>query len=102
MAEEKIKAQASMSIDYSIQFTLTYEEAKALDALAGYEYKAFLETFYTKMGKHYLEPYEKGLRSLFERIKKDLRYETEAIDQSKKAIENALYGLKIIPTITKK
>lgn len=102
MEKERIKAQASMQIDYSINFVLNYEEAKALDALAGYEYKAFLETFYTKMGKTYLEPYEAGLRSLFERINKDLSYEIKAIDDSKKAIDNALYGLNKIPTVTKK
>jgi hypothetical protein len=48
--------------------TLTEQELGALDALAGYGVEGFLTAFYTTMGRSYLQPYEKGLRSLFETI----------------------------------
>jgi hypothetical protein len=40
-----------------------------LDALAGYGAEAFLKHFYEKLGKSYMEPHEKGLRSLFQSIR---------------------------------
>lgn len=49
----------------TITIALTEAEAGALDALAGYDIEAFIKTFYEKMGKAYLQPYESGLRSLF-------------------------------------
>lgn len=48
---------------------LTQHEAGALDALAGYGSKSFLECFYKYMGKAYLGPYEKGIISIFNKIR---------------------------------
>jgi hypothetical protein len=48
---------------------LTEDEVGALDALAGYGADAFLKHFYEKLGKSYMEPHEKGLRSLFQGIR---------------------------------
>lgn len=45
-------------------------ELRALDALVGYGVDPFLKVFYEKMGKHYMQPHEAGLRSLFESISK--------------------------------
>ena len=53
-------------VELKIALELNEEEARALEAIIGYNVNSFLETFYTKMGKAYLEPYEKGVRSLFE------------------------------------
>lgn len=44
---------------------LSEAEAMALWAVGCYGTDAFLETFYEKMGRSYLEPHEAGLRSLF-------------------------------------
>lgn len=56
------------SISASVTICLSEEEARALDALAGYNVNEFLEVFYANMGKAYLEPHEAGLRSLFESV----------------------------------
>lgn len=48
----------------------TESELRALDALVGYGHEGFLKVFYEKMGRHYLEPHEAGLISLFESIRK--------------------------------
>lgn len=49
--------------------TLTEDEICALDALAGYGTEAFLNCFYKNMGRHYLERHEKGLLSLFDKVR---------------------------------
>lgn len=56
-------------IDMKIQLTITEDELKALDALFGYGVDSFLETFYTKMGRAYLQPHEAGLRSLVKTLR---------------------------------
>ena len=52
-------------LDFKINLELTIDEAKALHAISLYESKKFLEFFYEKLGRHYLEPHEKGLVVLF-------------------------------------
>ncbi len=59
-----------VSINMEVNLKLTEIEVRALDALAGYGVKQFLETFYKQMGKTYLQPHEKGLIDLFEKIRK--------------------------------
>jgi hypothetical protein len=63
----KIEGRPTVTLDVTIR--LTEAEAGALDALAGYGTDAFLRVFYEKMGRSYLEPYEAGLRSLFESVR---------------------------------
>lgn len=62
----KLEGRAGLSL--TVAMVLTEQEAGALDALAGYGVDGFLEVFYTKMGKAYLQPYEAGLRSLFDSV----------------------------------
>lgn len=78
----------STYLQSKISFEVTEDEARALDALAGYGTKEFLECFYKYMGRAYLEPHEQGLKSLFEKIKElsrplaelhDLRKQTKKI-----------------------
>lgn len=49
-----------------ITLELTYDEAKALEALAGYGTNPFVEAFFKVMGKAYLQPHVKGLASVFD------------------------------------
>jgi hypothetical protein len=51
--------------------TMSFSEAelRALDALVGYGSDAFLKVFYEKLGKHYMQPHEAGLRTLFESVR---------------------------------
>jgi hypothetical protein len=50
--------------------TMQFNEAelRALDALVGYGIDGFLQAFYAKLGKHYLQPHEDGLRLLFKSV----------------------------------
>ena len=57
-----------VSVETTVVLTLNEYELAALDALAGYGVDAFLRVFYEHLGKAYLQPYERGLRSLLETV----------------------------------
>lgn len=59
-------------VEVEVTLRLNEIEMRALDALAGYNYDAFLETFYKHLGRAYLTPHEAGLRSLFDVIRSEL------------------------------
>lgn len=59
-------------LELNVQLELNHAEVAALEALASYSTDDFLNTFYETMGKSYLQPHEKGLRSLFKSIREEL------------------------------
>lgn len=86
----EIKSEAEMQ--FKITLDLTESEANALFALTKYGSKAFLETFYTQLGKSSLSPFEKGLISLFETASRKLPKHFERINRTK-----AIFSEKIKP-----
>ena len=56
------KIVATPTLEVTTQFTVTEEELRALEALAGYGDDAFIKMFYKDLGTHYMKPYEAGLR----------------------------------------
>lgn len=85
--ELQMKARVTAKIEPTITFTVSEIEAHALVALSGYGFKAFLETFYNYMGKHYMQPYESGLKSLFEFwYSAEFKTQLNKIEQSKKLV----------------
>lgn len=60
-----IKTDIKIQTEYHL--LLTEAEARALDGLCGYNFEEFIKVFYEKMGKHYLEPHEAALKTLFEK-----------------------------------
>lgn len=83
MAEIK----SNVILDTKITFTLNEQEARALNAIAGYGANAFINVFYEKMGKHYLQPYEAGLRSLFEMATQILPQHYENVDKARELLK---------------
>lgn len=83
----RITQRPSINLDVSIK--LTESEVRALDALAGYGADAFLTEFYQKMGRHYMEPHEAGLRSLFDTIRSELPPIMRRLDAAKQAFSMA-------------
>jgi hypothetical protein len=63
------KVEGRPTLELKIVLVLSEEEAKALDALFGYDQKEFLNVFYEKMGRAYLEPHEAGLRLLHNTVR---------------------------------
>ncbi len=80
---EKIKTQSSVEVN--IILSITEQEARALKELTGYGADNFLKFFYENLGRYYLEPHEKGLRSLFETIKQELPKHLDKADRAREA-----------------
>ena len=66
----KIVGVPGVTLNVTIQ--LTEGEARALDALFGYNPDEFIKSFYTNMGKAYLSPYESDLRVLMANVRSEL------------------------------
>lgn len=81
----KTKSLGIVTVNISLELTET--EARALDAMTKYGHKSFLEGVYTKLGKSYMQPYEAGVISLFETIKKELPQHFFKIDKAREALE---------------
>lgn len=77
------------TLDLDVSIKLTESEVRALDALAGYGSDSFLKTFYQFMGRHYLEPHEAGLRSLFDTIQVELPPIIKRMNAAKQAFSLA-------------
>lgn len=57
-------------VTHTFTLTLNQEEMLALDAIAGYNTDDFLKVFYQYLGKHYLQPNERGCKTLFDKVRK--------------------------------
>ena len=80
MAEIKSSSQ----MDFQVTLKLTEIEARALEAIVGYGAKEFLNCFYEHLGKHYLQPHETGVISLFSTIKDELPKHLYRFDKCRK------------------
>jgi len=74
--------KASATVEGRVTLHLTETEAAALDAITGYGVEPFLKVFYAQMGKHYLQPHEAGVKSLFDTVRRDVPH---ALDRFKAA-----------------
>lgn len=77
------------TVKLSVRIDLTEDEARALDALAGYGDDAFIEAFYEKLGKAYMRDYEQGLRSFLTSMRRELSPLFGKADAARKAFESA-------------
>jgi hypothetical protein len=72
-------------VEVGATIKLNEAELRALEALVGYGDAPFLKVFYENMGKHYLQPHEAGIKSLFAVIRADLAPILARADAAKKA-----------------
>jgi hypothetical protein len=77
------KAKSKPVLSVSITIEVDEEEARALDALAGYGDNAFIEMFYKSLGKHYMQPYEDGLRSFLKTIRSAVAPALNDVDKAR-------------------
>ena len=68
-----MQIKPGITLEFIANLALSETEARALNAITEYGIDSFLKVFYQHMGKEALTPYEKGLRSLFECVKDELR-----------------------------
>lgn len=57
------------TIEASATFSVDEEEMRALDALVGYGFQSFIDTFKKHMGTHYMQGHEDGMKRFFESIR---------------------------------
>lgn len=76
-------ATAKVQVGFSASLDLSESEMRALDALVGYGTQPFLDVFYEKMGRNYLEPHEAGLRALFSSVTDHVRRHLATIDDAR-------------------
>ena len=74
-------------IKLKIALELNEEEARALEAILGYDVNNFIEVFYGHMGKAYLEKYEDGLRSLFATARQPLSIWLDRVKIARQSFE---------------
>jgi hypothetical protein len=81
---------SELTINKKIEITATIEltegELRALDAMASYGADAFLRSFYVKLGKQYMKPFERDLRGLFDRINSQVRPALRGIQAARKEL----------------
>lgn len=76
-----------VTVRYECTLRLTEAEMRALDALTGYGFRPFLKVFYERMGRHYLEPYEKALQEFFVKVRTKGVPQLRAIDEAREKTE---------------
>lgn len=83
----------TVNVKMTVTVVLTETEARALDALCGYDHdleaSGFIEHFYKSHGKHYLEPHIGGINSIFKGVKNTISPAVRRIDNLRKAIKEA-------------
>ncbi len=84
MAEVIAKAK----IEAKIVLILTEEEAQALYNITVYGSKPFTSWFYKNLGKHYLQPFHRGVESLFATVFKEMPRELNRINEARKVFES--------------
>lgn len=71
-------------VEIHVTLSLNEEEARALEAIVCYGADSFLKCFYEHLGKHYLQPHEKGLRTLFDGVSETLAPILSRADKARK------------------
>ena len=83
------KPNQKVGVDLTISVTLTETEARALDALCGYEggAKSFIQAFKDSHGSYYLEPFESGVYDIFKCVKDEIGPALSKIDNIRKILK---------------
>ena len=73
------------NVNLDLTFRINEAEARALDDLTGYGIDAFINAFYEKLGKAYMEKHEAGLRSFLNSVHKFIPPELAKLDVARQA-----------------
>ena len=84
------KIRQNPTVELEIIFTITEAEARALDALAGYNNEELIKFFYENMGRHYMEPHEAGFRQFLDSIRGVVSGYLSRVDEARKAFKGEL------------
>jgi len=76
-----MKATNNIQVSYGASIQLTEIELRALEAMVGYGYDSFIKAFKEKLGSHYMNGYEKGMKQLFEDVRDQVGPALRKIDR---------------------
>lgn len=71
-------------IDLNLSFTINEKEAKALDALVGYDFNNFLKVFKTNLGEHYMNGHEETLKEIFYKFRNEISPALSKLETARK------------------
>lgn len=74
-------------VEITATITFTEGQLRALDALVGYGDDAFLKAFYVKLGKHYMQPFERDLRDLFTQIRSTVPSALRKVGEARQSLD---------------
>jgi hypothetical protein len=72
------------TLDLSVTLVLNEAEARMLIEMTGYGADPFLRGYYKVLGKSYMKPHEKALKSFFGSINRQLPQAVKRIDEARK------------------
>ena len=79
-----VKTNVKVEITATVEFT--EGQLRAMDALIGYGDDAFLRAFYVKLGKHYMKPFERDLRDLFDALRGSVPEALRGVKEARKRL----------------
>lgn len=77
-------------VDFQLTFTVNEAEARALDALVGYDFDAFMKNFKEGMGKAYIEGHEEALRAVFGEFRSQIPNALSRLESARKVFTGAV------------
>ena len=79
-----MKIEEQPKLDLDITFRVNEAEARALEAMMGYGFDAFIKVFKVHLGRSYIEEHERALRKFFEEGRPALLSALSKIDEARK------------------
>lgn len=79
------KLTGKIVLDLSVTITVSESELRALKVFTQYGADNFLKVFYERLGKSDLEPHEKSVRALFDKIN-EVTPNLSAMDEVRKSV----------------
>ena len=79
------KIEGIPTVMLAIRLVITEQEARALDAMAGYGDDAFIKIFYEHLGKSYMQKHEDGLRLFLKSIRELMPLQLWRTDKAREA-----------------
>jgi len=80
-----MKTRLKSSVSATLVFEMSEDEARAFHDIVAYGTDAFLDVFKEKLGKHYIQKHENGLRTLFAAVYEQFPQHLYKIEAARKA-----------------
>lgn len=62
-------------VEFKVNIQLSENEARAWDAIAGHGWEPFIKVFKEHLGSHYITPYEKAAKKIFEETRQTIGFQ---------------------------